>query len=403
REYGSVFCYRLIGISYRLVITDVESLKRVLISNPRDFHKPQTEIRLLRKIVGNGLLTVDGDDHVRHRKIISEAFHFDALKNLYPIFTSSTERIIRRWKRQVSLQSNKVHEIDLKSEMSCLTLDIIGLAAFGYDFNAIEGNNSELRQAYLELTPTAGSSLWMFFCRTYPLLYMLDLPSYYRERQAEKVLRSTVKKIVRERMAQGGNCKDLLGLLIDATDNQDPDRRLSEEELIFNVQTFMVAGHETTGNALSWAIYLLAGHRENQEKLRAELSGKLQGRCPAVHELSDKHLPYLFAVMKEVLRLYPPAPITFRTTTKDEVIQGNQVDKGTIMVVSPFLLGRSLELWDRPDDFWPERWLQASPTKDDKHPFSWIPFLAGARQCIGRNFAEKEFMAVLALLVQNFR
>eukprot|EP00960_Hanusia_phi_P050521 760271-Hanusia_phi.AAC.1 len=402
REYDSTFCYRLIGLSYRIVVTDIESLKNILIIHPRDFHKPMAEIRLLRKIVGNGLLTVDGEDHVRHRKIISEAFHFEALKHLYPIFTSSTERIIRRWRQQLSTRDAKSYEVDLKSEMSALTLDIIGLAAFGFDFNAVEGSHSELRQAYLEILPTAGSSLWMFFCRTFPFLYLFDPSSYFREKRAEKVLRTTVKKIVRERMSQEGKRRDLLGLLIDATDNQDPERKLSEDELIFNVQTFMVAGHETTGNALSWAIYLMASHKDVQAKLRAELSCKVQGRCPALHELNDKNLPYLFAVMKEVFRMYPPAPITFRTTTKDEVIHGKPVGKGTVLVVSPLVLARSPQLWDRPDDFWPERWLQASPCKDEKHPFSWMPFLAGARQCIGRTFAEKEFMSVLALLVQNF-
>jgi len=162
----------------------------------------------------------------------------------------------------------------------------------------------------------------------------------------------------------------------------------------------LAAGHETTAVALCWTLYLLAQNQDSQKKLREEIRNTLNGKLPTAEDL--KNLPYLDAVGRESLRLYPPAPITNRVTKEEVQLGGYTIPKGTLIFLSAGAMGRLPSLWDEPDKFSPERFLDKEKVKKT-HPLAWLPFLVGDRACIGQRFAMLELEAVLAVLINQFQ
>eukprot|EP00960_Hanusia_phi_P073896 768109-Hanusia_phi.AAC.5 len=403
--YGKICCYRGVGLLFRVVVSDPKAIKHILVSKPDSFPKMPLDLFLIKRAIGNGLLVVEGSQHARQRKIISEAFHFDAISKIYPIFVQATEKLLSKWERLCS--SKKSPLIDAREEFSFITLDVIGLSAFGFDFKAVEGDYSEIREAFTNIIPLAGMSLIYVILKFLPFVEFLPLSDNIIRNSAVKCIQNAVKKVIDERLHLIENGKevpnDLLSLLLNTRQNASENEQLTEEEIMNNVQTFMLAGHETTANVLCWTFYLLSENPEFCKRLRSELWAKLQGKAPTMRQLQDKELPLLYATCKESMRLYPAAPIISRKCNEDTVLGGYLVPSGTSILISPWVLGRHPDYWERPNDFWPERWLEQSSNTDlEDNPFKWLPFIAGPRQCVGRGFAEKELMVVISLILQNF-
>eukprot|EP00802_Teleaulax_amphioxeia_P011401 Tamp_11433.p1 GENE.Tamp_11433~~Tamp_11433.p1 ORF type:complete len:556 (+),score=77.74 Tamp_11433:79-1668(+) len=411
--YGDVCCYRVILFGYRVMLSSVEDMKRVLISQPKRYPKPQVEMKFVRTLAGDGLVCAEGATHTRQRKIVAEAFHFDAVSKLYPIFVEEAQALVKAWAKVISADSaeGKKTVLDCGTQMSYVTLDIIGLTAFGYSFDCVKGSNSEVRNAYMDIMPLGGLNIVPALLKLLPFLNLFPIPAFVRARRAQDVLRTLVRRIVDSRVKrlsevseQDFEKHDLLDVMLKAGRKAPGAARLTNEELANNVRTFLLAGHETTSTALTWTHYLLALNPHVRDKLCKELKEKLNGRAPTFRELSDNEIPYLNAISKEVMRLYPPVPLTIRVTTEDDEFGGYKVPRNTILILSPGALGRSPDLWDRPDEFVPERWFTADGQLlqgNEKHAFAWMPFLAGERSCIGRGFAEKEYMCLLAIMVQH--
>jgi len=415
QEFGDVCCYRVMIFGHRVMISGVDDMKRILISQPKKYPKPQGEMKFVRALAGDGLVSAEGARHTRQRKIVSEAFHFEAVKKLYPIFVEETEALVQTWVKVCSADSRdgKPTVLDIGQQMSYVTLDIIGLTAFGFAFNCVKGSTSEVRRAYMDIMPMGGLNLIPVLLKTFPVLSLLPLPAFVRAEQAQATLRNLVRRIVDARVLarhdddedDGQPKNDLLNVMLRAgAAAPDSKAKLSNEELANNVRTFLLAGHETTSTALSWTHYLLALNPHVRTKLRQQVREKLKGRAPSFEQLSRNEFPYLMAVCKEVMRLYPPVPLTIRVTTTDDEFGGFKVPRDTILILSPGALGRRPDLWDKPNDFIPERWINPDGSivqTNEKHPFAWMPFLAGERACIGRGFAEKEYMCLLAVIIQH--
>jgi len=189
--------------------------------------------------------------------------------------------------------------------------------------------------------------------------------------------------------------KDLLGLMLNAQD-EDGKAVFDDTNLIEQVMTFLVAGHETTANGLCWTLYLLAQHPQIETKLREEVEGK------EINAETLSQFPYLEGVAKEALRLFPPAPITNRIASKDVELGPYKIPKGTWIFISAGVMGRLPKFWDEPESFMPERWLDKEKLNKRTPTFAWMPFLIGERACIGQKFALMELTSVLAILIQRF-
>jgi len=275
---------------------------------------------------------------------------------------------------------------------SKVTLDIIGVSAFGYDFKSLVREDDTLYLAFASLVqgivPLATSGPLMFLRRS--LLKNM--------RTNAATLRKKVLEIIRvyqdeEKQTSG---QSLLHLILRAKD-ESQEHVFNEEEAIDHITTFLGAGHETTAVALSWTIYLLAQHPEVLPKIQQELASVLEGRLPASQDLSK--LVYLEAVVKESLRLYPPAPTTSRMVKTETTMNGYKIPAGTICVVSPYVMGRLPSLWDEPEVFRPERWLE----KKKISSFAWLPFLVGNHACIGQRFAMLELVTILSIFLRHFQ
>ncbi|EKX35862.1 hypothetical protein GUITHDRAFT_79406 [Guillardia theta CCMP2712] len=404
-DFGNICCYRGVGLLFRVIVSDPKAIKHILVSKPYSFPKMPLDLFLIRRAIGDGLLVAEGNQHVRQRKLISEAFHFDAISQIHPIFVQATEKLLRKWERLCSTRQEPV--IDAREEFSFITLDVIGLSAFGFDFKAVEGDYSEIREAFRNIIPLAGVSLIYVILKFFPFVEYLPLPDNMIRNSAVKTIQNAVKQVIDERLhliEKGQKVpKDLLSLLLNTRQSASEKERLTDQEIMNNVQTFMVAGHETTANVLCWTFYLLSENPEFCKRLRSEVWEKLQGKAPTMRQLQDKELPLLSATCRESMRLYPAAPIISRYCKEDTVLGGYFVPSGTSVLLSPWVLGRHPDLWERPNDFWPERWLDNSPRGvSEDNPFKWLAFLAGPRQCVGRGFAEKELMVTIALILQNF-
>jgi cytochrome P450 len=275
-------------------------------------------------------------------------------------------------------------------EMSGLTLRIVADALFG---TGLPGRASSVREAWDVVSRQMAERF-----RRRRLLPPILPTAYDRAfREARRTLFDLVGAIVAEKRARPPlrDEPDLLSMLMFAKD-EETGEQMTDAQLRDEVVTMVLAGHETTAVALSWAWALLDKHWGARMKLLAELASVLGGRAPGVADVPL--LPYTRAVIDEAMRLYPPAYIFFRRVKEDDVVCGYRIHGGGVVVLTPMVFHRHPSFWDRPDAFEPERWAA-----EDRRPrFAFMPFSGGPRQCIGNNFAILEAVLILATLAQEF-
>ncbi|KIW16852.1 hypothetical protein PV08_04042 [Exophiala spinifera] len=402
--------------SEALCITTPQAIAEVLVTKNYDFIKPQRAAQFLARILGDGLVVVEGDVHKFQRKHIQPSFSFRHIKELYPIFWQKSVEVADRIKTDLinGRSSGILGVSDLAFWAPKVTLDIIGAAAMGHDFHTINDNDEELVHLY-ERILTPSRELQLFFVLNliglkWLLRFMpwVDTDSWLTQ-QTDK-LRTLCRQFVAEKKrsmkVDGEGSADLLSKLIESNN-------FSDEELADQLLTFLAAGHETTSSTLEWAAYLLARHPEIQTQLREEIRANIPRDFVIDTQAFDlagtlESMPILNGVCNETFRLYSTVPQTLRVAVRPTTILGYPLKKGTMIILSPHGINRSPQLWG-PDaeEFKPSRWIDKGTGKPNnsggaQSNYSMMTFLHGPRSCIGQGFAKAELRALLAVLTGTF-
>lgn len=385
RDHGPVAHYHY-GIFNNFFISSAEGAKRVFQDNVGNYTKEHTSYKMVRRLVGNGLLTSEGSFWLRQRRLAQPAFHRERIARMAGPMTAAALETAQRWEAKAASGET----VSMMNEMSNLTLKVVGDALFGAAVSAQATTVAESWEVLSQQMVERFSRL-----RLLPPI----LPTKYdREfRRAREKMFSVVDEIIAGKRAHGES-DDLLSMFMQARD-EDTGEQMSDAQLRHEVTTMLLAGHETTAVVLAWVWALLAHYPAVAQKLRDELDRVLAGRTPTAADVSQ--LPYAKSVIEEAMRLYPPVYILQRHVRENDVVCGFRVYKGGSVVISPLILHRHPSYWERPDDFLPERWMD-SAAENQRPRFSYIPFSGGPRQCIGDNFSRLESILLLATLAQRF-
>lgn len=386
-DYGPTYYLYVGGIIKSLITTEPEIIQHVLQTNHRKYEKSQIQTEVVAKYTGRGLLTNTGESWLRQRRLIQPGFHRKRLASLTEIMQS----VIDRTMDKLAIQSGTGQSVDVYEEILQIAFQVVGRAIFSEDIN--EGELDLLSEQLTKIQEVAIREVRLPFLKwwwmlTGKLRNTLALSQAVLNKQGDFVRRRQASGVVRD---------DLLQMLLDAR-YRDTGEPMTHQQLIEETGILFVAGHETSANALTWALYLLAQHPQVQTKIREELDQVAPNRAPTFEEL--RQLPYLTNVINETMRLYPPAWITDRVALEDDEVNGRSIPKGTIVTIFIHGLHHSPQLWDDPEAFRPERFEQLPP---DQHSFAFLPFGGGPRLCIGNNFAMMEMQLVLAAWLRRFR
>jgi cytochrome P450 len=379
REYGDAVRLRF-GRMVIYLLSHPEHIELVLRGNHRNFRKDKGT-RLLSGALGQGLLTSEGETWRRQRQLAQPAFQLDQIQKYGAVMVSYTERLLQGWKAG---EARDVH-----ADMMRLTLDIVARTLFG---TSVEGK-AEVVGGALDVLMTfyAGMMAW------FPWLQWLPTPGNLRFRRAVRDLDAVIYETITRRRTEGPGGEDLLSRLLTLRD--ESGQGMTDRQLRDEVVTLFLAGHETTALTLSYCFYLLATHPEAEARLSAELAEVLRGRPPASADVP--RLRYAEWVVKESMRLYPPAPSIGREAINDCEIGGYHVPEGTQIGLMQWIVHRDPRWFDDPEAFKPERWDNDLARRLPRG--AYFPFGDGPRICIGNHFAMMESVLILATVLQRYR
>lgn len=355
-----------------------------------------------------GILGSQDDYNARHRRLCQPPFRSKAfLQKFSAVISSRALELVDTW------QTAGAHVTDVALQTQRLTLDVVGLTAFSHDFGQTaqisreHGRQAEKEDSLLWAVNTFGRILAQVFITPLPMLKFMERlgdPRLKTLTKAVNTMRDSMLEVIqgrREKMARGEDVPhDVLGMLLKAED--DEGHAMTDEELWEDVHDIMGAGHETTATTTAAVLYCVSAHPHVVTKVRAELDAVIgaDGRAPTYEQLEQ--LPYLAAVVSEVLRLYPPIPIFPREALVDDVLpSGDAVLSGDVVFMSSYALGRSPALWSDATTFRPERFFDEKEAKSH-HRFQYLPFGAGPRMCLGAGFASMSVQTMAAVLLHHF-
>ena len=382
RDYGDIAAFK-VGPQWIVLLSDPEAIKDVLVTNNPSFHKGRV-LQRAKRLLGEGLLTSEGDFHRRQRRIAQPAFHRDRIASYAEKMVEYAARTRERWTDGATL--------DIHHEMMRLTLAIVARTLFDADVNA-EAD---------EIGFALGDIMGLFSFLLFPFseyLEKLPLPPVRRMERARERLDRIVYRIIDERRASGKDHGDLLSILLRATDFEGDGTGMTNEQLRDECLTLFLAGHETTANALTWTWYLLSQNPEAERRFHAEVDSVLAGRLPSAADYP--RLPYTEMVLAESMRLYPPAWSVARLNFEPYSLGPYHFPPRTLFVMVEYLMNRDVRWFPEPETFRPERWTPEQ--KASRPKFVSFPFGGGPRQCIGEGFAWMEGVLLLAALGQQWR
>ncbi|HLL72297.1 MAG TPA: cytochrome P450 [Pyrinomonadaceae bacterium] len=384
REHGDIVHFR-IGPQHVLLLNHPDLVKDALVTRADCFHKGRA-LQRSKRLLGEGLLTSEGEHHRRQRRLAQPAFHRKRIDSYGALMVEYAARDSSRWRDGETR--------DIAHEMMRLTLAIVGKTLFDAD---VESEADEIGGALTQIL-----ELFQMLLLPYSeYLERLPLPANRRFTRARAALDAVIYRIIEERRASGVDRGDLLSMLLVAQDEEDgASGGMSDEQLRDEVMTIFLAGHETTANALAWTWYLLAQNPEAEARLHAELDTVLEGgRLPTVEDLP--RLPYTEMVLAESMRLYPPAWVIGRLAIKDYAVGGAVAEKGALVLLSQYVMHRDARFFPDPLRFDPERWTPEA--KESRPQYSYFPFGGGARRCIGEGFAWMEGTLLVATIARRWR
>lgn len=370
-----------------IVLSDPAGIRRVLLENSSNYRKDWLQRRVLSAGLASGLLGVEGTQWRTQRRTLAPFFSPKMVSNLSAIMVAAARRMTER------LHSHEGETIDVADEITRTTLDILARTIFSDGLGRSPAEFQEWMKDYFE---------------TIGRIDVMDLlgvpgaiprPGHWRMRHTLRLFEDAVDRMIFDRrrcLAEDSDhaAQDVLSLLLKA--KTDGGATLSEQEIRANIFTFIVAGHETTANSLAWSLFLASRSQAWRERVRMEADRELEGD---IGRLPDR-LVETRAVVSEALRLYPPIAAISRAALGSDVLAGRSIRRGTVVVIAPYVLHRHRLLWTRPDFFDPGRFLCGTREKIDR--FSYLPFGAGPRSCIGSAFALQEASIVLATIIRDF-
>jgi len=357
--------------SYTYVIHHPDDVKRVLVSNHRNYTKGLGLDRV-KILLGKGLMTSEGELWTRQRYMIQPYFHRRIITRFAEVIGTANSQLLSRWEAL----ERRAEPVNLTDEMSALTLEIVLRAIFGRD---LERMSEELGGNPFEVvTREQGRNLQFAF----------------KFRSLTKLVAGLIERRRREKNEHF----DYVAMLMGARDKESGEP-MSERQLIDEILTLVVAGHETTASGLNWTWYLLSQHPEVEARLHAELDATPEEPAPGLAQMEQ--LTYTQQLINEALRLYPPGWLLSRRTVQPDVLSGYEIAAGTNVLLPLYLLHRHPRYWKDPERFLPERF--ATEYEAERPRFAYMPFAAGPRHCIGETFALYEMLMHLQRVARHFR
>jgi cytochrome P450 len=357
--------------AYTYVVHHPDDVKRVLVSNHRNYTKGMGLDRV-KILLGKGLMTSEGDLWKRQRYMMQPFFHRRVITEFAKTLDAANDRFIARWEALAA----RGEPVNITEEMSELTLDIVLRSIFGRDLD--------------RMSEQAGGNPFEVVTKNQER----NLQFAFKFRSLAKI----VAGLMERRRAEQEEHFDYVGMLMSARD-KDTGAAMSDRELIDEVMTLVVAGHETTASGLNWTWYLLSQNPEAEARLHAEIDAAPDMLTPSLAQMES--LAYTQQVVNEALRLYPPGWLLSRRTIETDVLGGYDIPAGANVLLPLYLLHRDGRFWKDPEAFWPERF---APEHEAERPrFSYMPFAAGPRHCIGETFALYEMLMHLYKVARRYR
>jgi cytochrome P450 len=379
REYGDAAYYRAAN-RRSVLLSHPRDIETVLVTESRRFTKSAV-VQFLRPLLGNGLLLNEGDAWLRQRRLVQPAFARSRVEGYAPVMVECTERMLADW------QAGQVRNLHL--EMTGLTMAIAGRTLLGIDVGDRFSEVTDCLEAVMvDFLGRFGSAV--------PLPFWMPTVRNLRLRRTIRTLDRILQELIDHRRAAGGGA-DVLSLLLAARDEVD-GRGLADRQVRDEVMTMFLAGHETTANALSWTWYLLGQHQDVQRRVREEVRSSLGGRSPKAADLP--RLTLCEQVVKETMRLYPPAYVIGRRLVENMTVGGHFLPAGINVLMSPWIVHRDGRWHEQPQEFDPSRWTESRAAALPK--YAYFPFGGGPRVCIGNTFAMFEATLIVAQVAQRF-
>ena len=383
KDYGDVVKFQM-GPLTMLQIVRPEHVQQVMVSNAKNYIKGLSHENL-RKIIGDGILTAEGDAWQRQRRLMQPTYTPKAVTDFAQIMGDATRGMLKRWDERKS-----DGPVMINQEMMRVTMSVISLSMFGLDVGEDFKETGDGLRYLLQYVSERGLS-------------SIDLPmwvptdSHRKLQAATRQVDDFLYGVIRERRRNGLG-QDLLSLLMTAKD-ADTGAEMSEKQLRDEVLITFFAGHETTAQTLTWTLAMLAQHPEIERRLWEELDRVLGGRSPTIDDIAS--LTYTRQVIDETLRLYSPVAVMARDTVAADALGEYAVGPSNLILVLPFMTHRHPEFWEQPDAFDPEHF---TPERVKARPrYAYLPFGAGPRTCLGMHFALLEAVLILADVAQRYR
>src|SRR4030095_17006017 len=380
REFGDVSRFRL-GREHIVFVNHPEFIRNILVTNCNNFSKGRAFFRA-GGLLGQGLLTSEGEFHRRQRRMVQPAFHARGFAACAEVMTKHAKGMRSRWYHAATLDASR--------EMMRLTLAFVAETLFGAD---LESDTTEIGVA---LTATM-NTLSMKMFPVGKVLGRLPLPGIRRVQAGREKLDEIVYGLINERRKSPQEHDDLLKILLDAQDEEDSTARMTDKQVRDEAMTMLLAGQLTTANTLTWTWYLLSKHQEVENRLHKELDHVLNSRLPELGDLEA--LSYTKKIIIEALRLYPPQWMMTRRALNDYQAGDYVVPAGSVVVVSQYVIHRDARYFPEPLRFAPERWTPEFRAALPK--YAYFPFGGGPRGCLGEGFAWMEIILVVATLAQQ--
>jgi cytochrome P450 len=384
-RYGDIYTLDL-GLSKLVVLNQPRHAEYIFRDNIRNYGKSGALWESVRTLVGNGLVVSEGEFWLRQRRMMQPQFHRKRLAALTELMVEAIDAELATWSSAAASGA----PLDLPPALSRITMKVIVRTLFGTGLSSQEANEVSTEMAFVldyifKAILTSSLPKW------------LPIPGARRYERAIRKIDSILFDVIARTRQAGDSADNLIGMLLHMVDDETGEQ-MTDQQLRDEAITLFLAGYETTSVALSWAYELLTRHPEVMARLTAEVNAVLGDRLPAFADLPA--LSYTSMVVQETMRLRPPAWWLPRTAIEADEIDGFTIEAGTNVAVLMYAIHHHPEHWENPDQFDPERF--SAERSATRHKFAWVPFGAGQRQCIGKDFALMEAPLILAMIAQRY-